>query len=297
MYSQTWPFENNAIGHLRDNTLNLMTYYVRLHNKIHLELCATHLKMTTINYGRGTPFHSIDSSLAAYPNSGVLVIGDFNHFVPGNNLSLYQLEGIIPSNKSTRHFQSITMALWFYHQLDYQITQVFSYNLLASNQLNCNLLESKDETVNLPINVLYFLLLKLWTGLHCTAQILANTNSTYFTHRSLLPSTPVCLYVLLSFTRLTSHGWLPILKTPSKNVNVLGQKETSYNTICFATKSPDFVKTLVLLFITTVSRTCKKTNPKKLVGQHQAFVWSIKTSIVDQDPCWRRRKTVNLLKP
>lgn len=55
MYSQTWPFENNAIGHLRDNTLNLMTYYVRLHNKIHLELCATHLKMTTINFGRGTP--------------------------------------------------------------------------------------------------------------------------------------------------------------------------------------------------------------------------------------------------
>ena len=54
-----------------------------------------------------------------------------------------------------------------------------------------------------------------------------------------------------------------MLKTPSKNVNVLGQKETSYNTICFATKSPDFVKTLVLLFITTVSRTCKKTKPKK----------------------------------
>lgn len=27
-----------------------------------------------------------------------------------------------------------------------------------------------------------------------------------------------------------------------------------------------------------------------MVGQHQAFVWSIKTSIVDdQDPCWRRR--------
>ena len=57
-----------------------------------------------------------------------------------------------------------------------------------------------------------------------------------------------------------------MLKTPSKNGNVLGQKETSYNTICFATKSPDFVKTLVLLFITTVSRTCKKTNPKKWWG-------------------------------
>ena len=55
-------------------------------------------------------FDCTDSSPAAYPNSGILVLADFNHFVPGN-LSLYQREGIIPSTKCARHFLSITMAL------------------------------------------------------------------------------------------------------------------------------------------------------------------------------------------
>ena len=55
-----------------------------------LELCTTHLKMTTINYG-----HTYSTALAAYPNSGILVLGDLNHFVPGNLCSSFKLKKLV----------------------------------------------------------------------------------------------------------------------------------------------------------------------------------------------------------
>ena len=44
---------------------------------------------------RGHLFHSIYSSLAAYPNSGILVLGDFDHFVPGNLCSSFKLKKLV----------------------------------------------------------------------------------------------------------------------------------------------------------------------------------------------------------
>lgn len=95
-----------------------------------------------------------------------------------------------------------------------------------------------------------------WTPLYR-----ANTCEDKFNlfHSQITSAINSCLPVRSIKLHPTDKPWMTAdIKTPSKNVNVLGQKETSYNTICFATKSPDFVKTLVLLFITTVSRTCKK---------------------------------------
>ena len=40
-------------------------------------------------------FHSSDSALAAYPNSGIFVLGDFDHFVPGNLCSSFKLKTLV----------------------------------------------------------------------------------------------------------------------------------------------------------------------------------------------------------
>ena len=40
-------------------------------------------------------FHSIDSSHSTHPNSGIIVLGDFNHFIPGNLCSSFKLKKLV----------------------------------------------------------------------------------------------------------------------------------------------------------------------------------------------------------
>ena len=76
-------------------------------------------------------FQSLDSTLACFPNSGIILMGDFNKFNPGPLISSFDLKEIVESRDTNildKIYTSIsrtTMMSKFFHRLDNQIIEVY----------------------------------------------------------------------------------------------------------------------------------------------------------------------------
>ena len=76
-------------------------------------------------------FKSLDSTLARFPNSGIVLMGDFNKFNPGPLISSFDLKEIVQSrgtnilDKICTSISTTTMMSKFFHRLDNQIIEVY----------------------------------------------------------------------------------------------------------------------------------------------------------------------------
>ena len=63
--------------------------------------------------------HCLDSLLAAYPNSGIILLGDFNQFQPGNSCSSFRLKKLVtkPTRGNTILDQAFSTLLLHYESI------------------------------------------------------------------------------------------------------------------------------------------------------------------------------------
>ena len=93
-------FNFNELPHLNDPDIESQWFIIRPHRLprgINSIILATvyHPPQSDNDKLRSHLFHSIDSSLTTHPNSGIIVLGDFNHFIPGNLCSSFKLKKLV----------------------------------------------------------------------------------------------------------------------------------------------------------------------------------------------------------
>jgi hypothetical protein len=81
-------------------------------------------------------FNCLDSLLAAYPNSAIILLGDFNQFQPGNLCSSFSLKKLVtkPTRGNNILDQSVlnfAVALWIYYTTTYWTIWSLQYSKLA----------------------------------------------------------------------------------------------------------------------------------------------------------------------
>ena len=83
-------------------------------------------------------FQSLDSTLARFPNSGIILMGDFNKFNPGPLISSFDLKEIVKSrgtnilDKICTSISTTTMMSKFFHRLDNQIIEVYIFAIFKT---------------------------------------------------------------------------------------------------------------------------------------------------------------------
>ena len=90
----------NELSHLNDPNIESQWFIVRLSrlpSRINSIILRTvyHPPQSDNDKLRLHLFHSIDSSLASHPNSGIYVLLDFNHFTPKNLCSSFKLKKLV----------------------------------------------------------------------------------------------------------------------------------------------------------------------------------------------------------